>query len=50
MMPPNEQQRLSANIVGTLKEVPKEIQMKMVEHYTRADPAYGAGIAEGLGL
>jgi catalase len=39
-----------ANIVGTLTAVPKEIQLKMVEHLTRADPAYGKGVAKGLGL
>ena len=50
LMPPDEQQRLMANIAGTLKVVPKEIQVKMVEHFTRADPAYGAGVAKGLGL
>ena len=49
-MPPDEQERLIANIVGTLKDVPQEIQEKMVEHFTRADPAYGAGVAGGLGL
>jgi catalase len=50
LMPPDEQERLIANIVGTLKDVPQEIQEKMVEHFTRADPAYGAGVAGGLGL
>ena len=50
LMPPDEQQRLMANIAGTLKVVPKEIQVKMVEHFSRADPAYGAGVAQGLGL
>jgi catalase len=50
LMPPDEQERLIANIVGTLKDVPQEIQEKMVEHFTRADPAYGAGVAQGLGI
>ena len=49
-MPPGEQQRLIAAIVGSLSQAPVEIQKKMVEHFTRADPAYGGGIAKGLGL
>jgi catalase len=50
LMPPDEQGRLIAAIVGSLKTVPKRIQEKMVEHFHRADPAYGGGIAKGLGL
>jgi catalase len=50
LMPSDEQGRLIENIVGTLKDVPQEIQAKMVEHFTRADPAYGEGVARGLGL
>lgn len=50
LMPPDEQQRLIANIVGSLSKTPKAIQEKMVAHFTKADPAYGAGIAKGLGL
>ena len=46
-----EQQAYLVNaIVGSLKNVPKSIQVKMVEHFERADPAYGAGVAKGLGL
>jgi len=50
LMPPDEQKRLIENIIGTLKNVPKEIQKKMVSHFRKADPAYGDGIAQGLGL
>ena len=50
LMPPGEQKRLIANIVGALKDVPVDIQKKMVEHFTRADPSYGKGVAEGLGI
>lgn len=38
------------NIVRSLKNVPKEIQEKMVAHFTKADRAYGAGVARALGL
>ena len=47
---PDEQQRLIANIVGSLKKTPKAIQEKMAAHFKKADPAYGGGIANGLGL
>jgi catalase len=50
LLPSDEQVRLIDNIVGTLKDVPIEIQKKMVEHFTRADKAYGDGVAKGLGL
>lgn len=50
LMSPDEQQRLIDNIVGALKNVPKEIQEKMVGHFSKADKAYGDGVAEGLGL
>ena len=50
LMPPDEQKRLIENIVGSLKKVPKEVQEKMVDHFSRADEAYGAGVAKGLGL
>ena len=50
LMPPDEQQRLIAAIVGSLSKVTVDIQKKMVEHFTRADANYGGGIAKGLGL
>jgi catalase len=50
LMPPDEQQRLVENIVSAMKNVPKEIQKKMVAHFRKADQAYGAGVAKGLGL
>jgi len=50
LMPEDEQKRLVANIVGSLKNVPLDIQKKMVEHFMKADPNYGGGIAAGLGL
>ncbi|MBN2450930.1 MAG: catalase [Lentisphaeria bacterium] len=50
LMSRGEQGRLIKAIVGSLKNVPQPIQKKMVEHFTRADKAYGAGIAKALGL
>jgi catalase len=50
LMPPDAQQRLIANITGSLKKVPKEIQTKMVAHFRRADKKYGDGVAKSLGM
>ena len=50
LMPAGEQKRLIKNIACSLKEAPKAIQKKMVKHFEKADPAYGKGIAKGLGL
>ena len=50
LMSSDEQARLIANIVASLKNVPKEIQERMVAHFQRADKEYGNGVAKGLGL
>jgi catalase len=50
LMSPEQQKGLIANIVGSLKKAPKDIQEKMVVHFRKADPAYGGGIAKALGL
>lgn len=33
-----------------MKNLPKAIQQKMVDHFRKADNAYGDGVAKGLGL
>ena len=45
-----EEQRLIDKIVGSLASVPKEIQQRQVDHFTKADPEYRRRVAEGLGL
>jgi catalase len=30
--------------------VPRSIQEKQIGHFLKADPAYGRGVAEGLGI
>ena len=30
--------------------VPREIQLRQIVHFFRADPEYGAGVASGLGI
>jgi catalase len=49
-MSAEEQGRLMDNIAAPLGTVSKEIQKRMIEHFTKADPNYGKGIKERLGL
>ncbi|MFC1539046.1 catalase [Candidatus Latescibacterota bacterium] len=50
LMPEDEQKRLITNIVGSLKNVPLDIQKKMVAHFKKIDTDYGSGVAKELGL
>lgn len=50
LMQSDEQKRLIENLVSSLKKVPKDLQKKMVEHFSKADKDYGKGVAKGLGL
>jgi catalase len=50
LMSGEEQQRLVANIAGSLGNVPQDLQKKMVAHFSKADPSYGAGVARALGM
>jgi catalase len=50
LMPADAQQRLIGNIVGSLGQTPERIQELQIQHFYKADPAYGTGVAKGLGL
>ncbi len=50
LMPADAQARLIENIVGAMTGVPREIQERQIAHFYKADPAYGSGVAQGLGL
>jgi catalase len=50
MMDADAQGRLIDNIVDSMASVPREIQIRQICHFFRADPAYGSGVAEGLGI
>ena len=50
MLDKDEKARLISNIVGHMKSVPEHVQKLQISHFTKADPAYGRGVAEGLGL
>jgi len=49
LMSPAERERLIGNIVASMKTVPGNIQQRQLQHFMKADPAYGAGVAQGLG-
>jgi catalase len=46
----DEKERLIGNFVASLSSVPKHIQERQLQHLYKADPAWGEGVAKGLGL
>jgi catalase len=50
LMNPAQKQHLIDNIVGAMKTVPRDIQLRQIGHFLKADPAYGKGVANGLGI
>jgi catalase len=45
-----ERDELITNLVDNLKQCNREIQERMVAHFTQCDPEYGARVAAGIGL
>ncbi len=50
LMTLGQRRRLIDNLVRAMQPVPEDIQLRQIEHFRRADPAYGDGVARGLGL
>ena len=50
LLPADEKARLISNIVNHMKTVPERIQKLQISHFMKADPAYGRGVADGLGV
>lgn len=50
LMSDNQRQQLFNNIIGAMSDVPEHIQMRQIAHFYKADPAYGEGVAKGLGI
>lgn len=48
LMTPDAQDRLTTNIANAMRGVAVEIQQRQVGHFTRADPRYGAAVAQKL--
>ena len=50
LLTPAERDRLMDAIAGAMQGVPDGIQRRQIGHFAKADPAYGAGVAQRLGL
>jgi catalase len=50
LMSPADKQALISNIAGHMKGIPERIAKLQIEHFTKADPAYGKGVADALGI
>jgi catalase len=50
LMAPDARERLIGNIIASMKSIPQRIQELQIGHFYKADPAYGTGVAKGLGL
>lgn len=50
LMNAEQQQVLFENTARNMAGVPEEIKRKHIAHCTKADPAYGAGVAKAMGL
>jgi catalase len=48
LMTPPERGRLMDAIAGAMHGVPAEIQKRQIAHFSKCDPAYGAGVAERI--
>ena len=50
LLPEDSRQRLFGNIARHMRAVPREIQLRQICHFFRADPAYGIGVSKALGI
>lgn len=50
LMSTEQKEALFANTARAIGDAPKKIQMRHIENCTKADPAYGKGVADALGI
>ncbi|MEN0106345.1 MAG: catalase [Pseudomonas sp.] len=50
LMSDEQRALLISNIAGAMQGVTREVQVRQLEHFSKADPAYGQGVAKALGL
>jgi catalase len=50
LLTPEEKNNLINNIIASMKPVKPEIQIRQIAHFYKADPEYGARVAQGLGI
>jgi catalase len=49
-MSPAQQAALMDAIAGAMGGVPEDILRRQIAHFSAADPAYGAGVAQRVGV
>ena len=49
-MSADQKRQLFDNIAAAMQGVPEQTQLRQIAHFTKADPAYGRGVAARLGL
>jgi catalase len=50
LMSAAQQGRLMDTIAGAMQGVPEDIVRRQIAHFAKADPAYGRGVAERMGI
>ncbi len=50
LMSPTQQRILFENIARAMRDIPKEIKIRHIRNCLKADPAYGKGVADALGI
>ncbi|MDO8616652.1 MAG: catalase-related domain-containing protein [Dehalococcoidia bacterium] len=50
LLTPDHKARLIDNLVQHMTPVKRDIQLRQIAHFYAADPAYGEGVARGLGI
>jgi catalase len=50
LMNESQKQQLFKNIAASIASVPDDIKRKQLEHFSKADPAYVAGVAKALNM
>ena len=48
LMDGDQQARLMDSLAGAMQGVPDEIIARQIEHFAKADPAYGQGVADRI--
>ncbi|AHF75627.1 Catalase [Sodalis praecaptivus] len=50
LMDPQQKSQLTANLVRALASVTRDVQLRQIAHFLRADAHYGRAVARGLGI
>lgn len=50
LMDPQQKSQLTANLVRALASVTRDVQLRQIAHFLRADAHYGRAVAQGLGI